>query len=197
MASISVGWAWPSQTHLIGWDINAGLESSAGLNSWAYVSAYARKRAQNCTLVSMNCSAYARVYAHTRARSMNPALSWWQLSHRRHNDNLRQWQQFSHYDNSQVWVWSYSQIPIGRFDDIKYRCWIIAFPMVQFLFTPVEYYTEHNTLYYWLPSLLMPVMSGDSPGSSQPRRVHDLHVNTYGECQLSHFQGPFSVSCSE
>ena len=39
MASISVSWAWSSQTHLIGWDINAGLESS-GLTSWAYVRAH-------------------------------------------------------------------------------------------------------------------------------------------------------------
>ena len=77
MASISVGWAWPSQTHLIGWNINAGLESSTRLNSSAYVRAHTRAELY---AGSMNGSAYARVYAriraHTRARSMNPALKY-------------------------------------------------------------------------------------------------------------------------
>ena len=64
MASISVGWAWPSQT--LGWNINAGLESSTRLNFSAYVRAHTRVELY---AGSMNGSAYARVYARTKYES--------------------------------------------------------------------------------------------------------------------------------
>ena len=81
MASISIGWAWPSQTHFIRWDINAGLESSAGLNSWAYVRAYARvctrvwhtrvcarKNVRQNEQLVQRCTRCSAVRAHTRSK---------------------------------------------------------------------------------------------------------------------------------
>ena len=68
MASIFVGWAWPLQTHLIGWNINTCLESSAGLNSWAYVRAYACVYAcKNVLQKYEQCSVCTRTRAYTRA----------------------------------------------------------------------------------------------------------------------------------
>ena len=65
MASISVGWAWPSQTHLIGWDINAGLESLTRLNSSAYVRVHTRVYARRTVRWEYErFRAYARVHAH-------------------------------------------------------------------------------------------------------------------------------------
>ena len=65
MASIPVGWAWPSQTHLIGWNINAGLESSTRLNSSAYVRAHTRVYARRTVRWEYErFSVYARIRAH-------------------------------------------------------------------------------------------------------------------------------------
>ena len=72
MASISVVWVWPSQTHLIGWNINARLESSASLNSWAYVCAYAHICARkNVCQKYEQCSTCARTRAYTRVETVS------------------------------------------------------------------------------------------------------------------------------